>query len=205
MGHSASVEHKRLAVREEAARIMEQQGIRDFQMAKTKAVERLGIGRGFPLPTNQEIEETLRQRLHLFNGDSWLHRCRLMWRIATETMEMFSCYEPRLVGALLRGAVTNRTPVELHLFTDAPEAVAASFAEHDVPWESFDKRVRVRKNRFALIPAFRFAREDVSVELLAFHSKGIREAPLCPVDGKPMVRVSLPRAREMNREMLASA
>ena len=187
----------RLAVCEEAARIMDQQGIRDFQVAKMKAVGRLGLGRRFPLPSNREVEQALKERLRLFNAEAWTHRCRLLWQLATETMEMFSSFNPRVVGALLRGIVTDKTPVELHLFADSPEEITDSFLQHAIPYESFDKRVRFRRKRYELIPAFRFAYGDVSVELLAFARKDIREAPLCPVEGQPMVRISLPRAREM--------
>ena len=195
--HTGSFELNRLLVCEEAARIMDQQGIRDFQVAKTKAVERLGLGRRFPLPSNREIEQALKQRLRLFNAEVWTSRCRLLWRLATETMEMFSAYNPRVVGALLRGIVTDKTPVELHLFADSPEEITESFLEYAIPYECFDKRVRFPRKRYALIPAFSFACEDVNVELLAFARKDIREAPLCPVDGQPMQRLSLPRAREI--------
>ena len=195
--HISSFEHRRLAVCEEAARIMHQQGIRSFQAAKAKAVERLGVGRRFPLPSNREVEKALQQRLRLFSAEFWSDRCRLLWRLAAELMETFSAYEPRVVGALLRGIVTEKTPLEIHLFSDCPEEISNSFLQHQIPYECFDKRVRYRKNRYAMIPAFRFACEDVSVELLAFTRHSIREAPLCPVEGQPMPRVSLPRAREI--------
>ena len=193
----SSILHKRLAVCEEAARIMDQQGIRDYQTAKTKAVIRLGVGRRFPLPSNREVEKVLRQRLLLFKTDQWAGRCRALWGLATATMETFSYFEPRLVGALLRGVVTEKTPVELHLFSDTPEEIVVSLAQHAIPFESFEKRVRFRRKRYAFIPAFRFAREDVDVEVLAFSRNGIREAPLCPVDGQPMKRIALRRAREI--------
>lgn len=189
--------NKRITVCEEAARIMDEQGVRDFQMAKAKAVERLGLGRRFPLPSNREIEQALKQRLQLFSSDRWALRCRQMWMIAAETMERFSCFEPRVVGALLRGTVTDRTPVELHLFADTPEEISDCFVRFSMPFEVFEKRVRFNGKRFAMVPAFRFARGDVTVELLAFGPKGIREAPLCPVDGSTMQRLALPRVREI--------
>jgi hypothetical protein len=193
----ASSEHRRILISEEAARIMDQQGIRDFHMAKTKAARRLGLGNRVPLPTNREIEAALQQRLRLFDGDRWSARCRMLWCLATMTMEMFVRYEPRVVGALLRGSVTEKTPVELHLFADTPEDIADCFAKNSIPYESFEKRARFRRGRYTMIPAFRFAREGVGVEVLAFNTKDIREAPLCPVAGKPMQRIALERAREM--------
>ena len=175
---------------------MDQQGIRDFQMAKAKAVHRLGVGNRFPLPSNREIEEVLRQRLRLFSSKNLQQRCRALLDLATSTMETFSCFEPRLVGALVRGVVTDKTPVELHMFTDATEDLACSIESHGIPYELFEKRVRFRKKRFAFIPAFRFASGDIGVEILAFGRKDIREAPLCPVEGQPMQRIALSRARE---------
>jgi len=195
--NSAFYEHRRITICEEAARIMDEQGIRDYHMAKTKAVRRLGLGSRVPLPSNREIDSALHQRLRLFDGERWSDRCRMLWALATATMEVFVNFEPRVVGGLLRGIVTEKTPVELHLFADTPEDVAYCCTLNSIPYDSFEKRVRFSRDRFELIPAFRFAREGVGVELLAFNRKDIREAPLCPVAGQPMQRVALERAREM--------
>lgn len=175
---------------------MDQQGIRDFQMAKSKAVHRLGVGKRFPLPSNREIEEVLRQRLRLFSAGKLQERCRSLLDLAMSTMQTFSSFEPRLVGALVRGVVTEKTPVELHMFTDVTEDLAHSIEAQGIPYEQFDKRVRFRKKRFAFIPAFRFASGDIGIEILAFGRKDIREAPLCPVEGQPMQRIALSRAKE---------
>ena len=39
----------------EAARIICEDGLSDYRLAKQKAVERLGLGFGTPLPSNAEI------------------------------------------------------------------------------------------------------------------------------------------------------
>ena len=49
----------RRSVAVEAARLMSESGIRDFQMAKRKAAERLGANEKSQLPNNSEIEERL--------------------------------------------------------------------------------------------------------------------------------------------------
>lgn len=197
---SGFLENRRITICEEAARIMDEQGIRDYHMAKTKAARRLGLGNRVALPSNQEIESALHRRLRLFDGDGWSGRCRLAWDLAITTMEVFSSFEPRVVGGLLRGVVTEKTPVELHLFADTPEDVASCCTLNAIPYEAFDKRVRFRRERFSMIPAFRFAHSGVGVEALAFNRKDIREAPLCPVAGEPMQRVALARAREMRAQ-----
>jgi len=52
-------EHLRLALAQEAARIMSEQGIDDYRLAKRKAAERLGATDIAVLPKNSEIEAAL--------------------------------------------------------------------------------------------------------------------------------------------------
>ena len=55
---------------DEAARVMIDGGIRDYGIAKRKALERLRLPRGTPLPRNQDIEDALSAHQRLFgSGD----------------------------------------------------------------------------------------------------------------------------------------
>ena len=62
-------EHLRLALAQEAARIMAEHGISDFLLAKRKAADRFGVADGATLPKNVEIEAALEQYQRLFDGD----------------------------------------------------------------------------------------------------------------------------------------
>ena len=55
-------DHRRLAVADEAARILAEEGQTDFRAAKAKAAERLGLGRNVPLPSNVEVAAALAER-----------------------------------------------------------------------------------------------------------------------------------------------
>ncbi len=185
-------EHKRRAVCEEAARIMVEESVRNYQVAKHKACMRLGYDhRRTPLPTNREIESAFATRLRLFRGKSLTDKLRCGRQRAAEIMCLFAAFQPRLVGALLRGNVTDDTPVELHLFADNPEEVVDHLDQNQIPCQTFDKRVRFAGNRFVQIPGFRFSVDHGMVELLIFNRKQLREAPICPVDGRPMKRANL--------------
>ena len=59
-------ENLRLALAQEAARVMAEHGIRDFLAAKRKAAERLGVVDNSVLPKNTEIEAALAQYQRLF-------------------------------------------------------------------------------------------------------------------------------------------
>lgn len=184
---------------------MAEHGIRDFQMAKEKAVVRLGlVGRRGGLPTNREIDAALSARLRLFDARALGQRNRALLQAAEQTMELLAAFDPRLVGALLRGTVTERTPVELHLFAETPDAVSIALTAHGIRYQSFDKRVRFARKRYALVPSMRFDVDDEPVEVMSFEARAIREAPLCPVEGRPMRRVSLAMVKELLRQQSAA-
>ncbi len=181
---------------------MAEQGIRDFQTAKQKACERLGVPSNLaPLPSNQEIEQAVTTRLRLFTGADFAARLQQRLNIAVEAMVFLAEFEPRLVGALARGVATERTPVELHVFADTSEDIAWLLAAHRIPCEPFDKRVRFARSRNVTIPAFRYAVDDTMVEVIAFPPNGIRQAPICPVEGRPMRRSAVKRVHEMLEEV----
>ena len=59
----------RILLAQEAARIMADEGVRDFRLAKRKAAERLGLPvNGTLMPRNTEIEQALIDHQRLFNG-----------------------------------------------------------------------------------------------------------------------------------------
>ncbi len=185
-------ERLRLLVAEEAARIMHEQGVRDYGLAKRKAAARLGLppgGRG--LPRNREVEAALAAYRRLFDED---HEARLrrLRRVAAETMRLLAEFEPRLVGSVLSGTAGEHSDVNLHLFADAPERVALFLAERRIPYEEAERRLRPAAGRDPHpYPAFRFVAGDVAVELTVFPFDGLRQAPCSPLDGRPMRRAGL--------------
>jgi hypothetical protein len=182
----------RQTLAQEAARAMAEEGIRDFRLAKRKASERLGVDpSGQSMPTNREVEDALATHQRLFGGaahEESLQRCRLA---AVEAMRMFDDYEPRLVGPVLRGTVGPGGVVNLHLFSDTPEQVAVFLMGAGIPYEEATRRVRMPDGRTGEYPVFRFVAGEVGIEATVFPAVGIRQAPVSPVDGRPMPRANL--------------
>jgi len=177
---------------------MAEQGVRDYHSAKQKACERLGIAWNQAwLPGNQEISEALAMRLQLFTGRAIGRQMERMLGLAVDLMELLSDFEPRLVGALLRGEITARTPVEIHLFSDNIESVAWQLDTRNIPYDIFEKRLRTGSDRYVNVPGLRFIADEMPVELLAFTYKDQRQAPLSPVDGRPMQRAGLARVKDL--------
>ena len=92
----------RLILAQEAARIIVEQGIDDFRIAKLKAAERLGMsGRG-SLPGNAEIEKAVSEHLKLFGRELHIDLLRILRCAALTAMEMLAPFAPRLVGPVLQ-------------------------------------------------------------------------------------------------------
>ena len=189
--HQARSDNMRLALAQEAARIMAEHGIRDFLIAKRKAADRLGLSDiSAILPKNSEIEEALAGYQRLFGGNSHLEALQAQRRAALAAMHYLREFEPRLVGAVLSGTATEHSEVQLHLFTERAESVTLKLIDGRIPHEVTEKRVRLTAERTRPFPGLRFQIDDQPVEATIFPTDGIRQAPVSPVDGRPMRRAS---------------
>jgi uncharacterized protein YgbK (DUF1537 family) len=189
--HVARADNLRRALAQEAARIMAEHGIRDFLIAKRKAAERFGVTDGTALlPKNSEIESALAEYQRLFGGDSHLLSLHAQRRAALSAMRYLSEFEPRLVGAVLAGTATQHTEVQLHLFTERAEAVTLKLLDQGIPHEVTERRVKLTPERVRAYPGVRFQVQDQPIEATVFPTDGIRQAPVSPVDGRPMRRAN---------------
>jgi hypothetical protein len=180
----------RQAVAEEAARIMREQGIADFLLAKRKAADRLGVTDASILPRNTEVEAALVAHQRLFGGDRHASDLAALRRAALEAMRLMADFDPRLVGPVLTGTASPHSEINLHVFTESPEAVSLRLEERGVPHEVVERRLRFERDRTVSYPALRFVAGRQTVDAVVFPLDGIRQSPSSPVDGKPMRRAS---------------
>jgi len=181
-------ENLRRALAQEAARVMAEHGIRDFLVAKRKAAERFGVVDGSVLPRNIEIEEALQAYQRLFGGEAHLESLQAQREVALEVMQRLKEFQPRLVGSVLQGTATEHDDVLLHVFADRAESVTFRLMDQGVPFEVGERRTRLDTERIAQQPALRLEVDGQPVEIVVFTVDGIRQAPISPVDGKPMRR-----------------
>lgn len=184
-------EETRQRISREAARIMAEDGVHDFHAAKRKAAERLNLPDARHLPSNQEIERALAEHLQLFHARDLPQTLQRLRRLAVEAMRLLERFEPRLVGSLLSGNVTRFSGIQLHITAATPELVAFFLREQRIPYEESSKRLRFGGDRSEAVPVYGFLAEDIPVEVCVFSPTAAREAPLSPVDGRPMKRAGL--------------
>lgn len=187
--HAAAETRQRIS--REAARLIAEEGINDYQTAKRKAGERLNLPVGRHLPSNIEIEQALAEHLQLFQGRDLPQRLLRLRQLAVRVMHLLERFEPRLVGSLLSGYVTRFSKIELHITANTPELVAFFLQDKGIAFEQSNRYLRFGGERSERVPVYCFLAEDTSIEVTIFTAALAREAPLSPIDGLPMKRAPL--------------
>jgi hypothetical protein len=107
-----------------AARLIVEDGL-DYGSAKRKAARRL-LGERVPhdmLPSNDEIEQQVREELALFHADTQPAELLHLRRAALALMEEFATFNPHLAGAVWNGTATELSDLHVLLFTDDSKGV----------------------------------------------------------------------------------
>ena len=92
--------HARQQVALEAARLMVESGIRDYQRAKRKAAVRLGMAASRDLPRNDEIEREREAYQRLFGDEERSRHVVSLLKQALEAMRRLEPFDPRsVIGA----------------------------------------------------------------------------------------------------------
>ena len=187
----ARSEQLRRRVALEAARLISEHGIRDYQLAKRKAAERLHALDESSLPKNREIEEALREHQRLFHGDDQPRQLRALREAALEAMRYFARFEPRLVGAVLEGTADTHSAVCLHLFCDTPESVLTILNDDDIAFEEDSRRLRMDVEKSVEFPVLRITQSGVDFDLTLLPLDAVRQAPLNRSGENPLHRATL--------------
>jgi len=190
-------ERARTVLAQEAARIIIEQGIEDFRIAKNKAAERLGLKNCGSLPCNTEIQTAISEHLQLFGRESHLDQQCTLRRGALAAMDLLAPFKPRLVGPVLDGTAAANSPINLHVFSDTAEMVALKLDAVGLRYQVYERRLKSRRDRSETYLGYRFQQGDLSVEATVFPITGIRQAPISSINGRPMRRANHAAVRRL--------
>lgn len=181
----------------EAARILVEQGLTDFESARRKAAERMGISDRRQWPSNEVLKEAVLAQRRLFMGPEHGEERRLLKREAVQAMRMLSEFEPRLIGLALHGVTDRQHGVELFLFADRPEDVLFKLADQGIPWRESERTLRYAGGQRTAHPAFGFLAGGIPFELIVLPSRARRQPPLDPVTDRPSLGADLADVERM--------
>lgn len=183
------------AIAAEAARLMYEEGVKQYFTAKRLASKRIFGRTGgrrlrfrpADLPSNGEIRDALLQIAALAEGDGRTRRLFAMRVVALEAMRALEAYEPRLIGSVSTGHIRKGSDVDLHVFTDDPDALVAQVKS--LGWAHETERVSILK--FGEIRDYLHVhvKDRYEVELTVYERRELRFRPRSSTDGKPIVRV----------------
>ena len=123
-----------------AARIMAEDGVDDFALAKRKAARRLGASETQALPANDEIEAELRAYRALYEPNTHADRIAELRRVALEAMRALERFHPYLTGPVLKGTAGPYAEIELQLFPESTKEVEIYLLEHNIPYTTQEVR-----------------------------------------------------------------
>jgi len=123
-----------------AAQLIAEEGF-DYQSAKRKAYERVTGGLGgriaaSDLPSNQEIEEAIRDHLALFADEDQRAHCEAMRRAALALMQRLASFHPVLMGALANGTATQFSVIHLGCRAESAKELAIDFLNDGITVEA---------------------------------------------------------------------
>jgi len=180
-----------------AARLMAEDGIQDFALAKRKAARQLGAEDTHNLPNNAEVEEALRSYQALYQGDEQTLRLGAMRRQACEVMRLLARFNPYLTGSVLQGTAARHSDINLMLFADSEKDVELFLLNAQIDYQRGEKKYRFAdSHRTVPVLTLRYGGE-ADVDVAIFSTDDIRSSPRSPVDGR-----ALPRARLAEVEAL---
>lgn len=173
-----------------AARIMAEDGIDDFALAKRKALRQLGLQGRLALPGNDEIEAQLRAYRSLYQADE--HPARVAWlqRTALNAMSSLEQFRPYLTGPVLKGTGGPYAEIELQLFPESPKEVELYLLERRIPFATREV-TRFSGDRARAVAVFVLDWSGAPLKLSVFDARDERLALKTSVAGRVTERAGL--------------
>lgn len=196
----ARQQNLRLQIAAAAARIMAEDGIDDFALAKRKAARQLGLDDAHSLPRNEEVEEQLRAYQALYQDDDQPQCLAELREIALELMQELADFRPYLTGPVLKGTAGRHSDIDLQLFTDDPKAVEFHLINQRIRYEASEKR-RFTGDQTRAVSVLKVDLDGVTVNLTIFTLNDERSTIKTSSGGKPIDRAGIAAvARLMDSE-----
>lgn len=117
-----------------AARLVVDEGL-DYAAAKRRAARELDRRGGGELPSDEAVEDQVREHIALFAADTQPAELLAMRELALRWMSRLADFRPHLGGAVWRGTATRRSIVRLDLFCDDPKAAEIALVNAGIDYD----------------------------------------------------------------------
>jgi len=196
MSRERSRDDARSAIAVQAARLMAQDGIEDYGLAKRKAAKQLGMPDMRRLPNNAEIDAALREYKDIYQLDDQGKRIKLLREQAISSMLKLSEFNPHLTGSVLSGIAGPYATIHLQLYTDSAKAVELFLLNRGLPYRTGQVRLYAG-GELRLLPVFSIDDEGIEIEMTVLETRDLRAPVRITAEGRNIERAKLPTVRAL--------
>jgi hypothetical protein len=182
-----------------AARLMAEDGIDDFALAKRKAARQLGATDAQALPANDEIEAELNAYRALYEPQEHAERIAELRAIALDAMRALECFSPYLTGPVLKGTAGPYAGVELQLFPESPKDVEIYLLDRNIAYATQEGR-RFSGDRAHAVSVLTLEWQGAPLKLSVFDPRDERIALKTSQAGKVMDRAGIAEVGALLRD-----
>ena len=159
-----------------AARLMAEDGIEDYALAKRKAARQAGTPDRRELPTNEEVDAALKTYQQIYHREEHCSRLRELREIALRAMRELAQFDPHLTGSVLNGNAGKYADVNLQLFTDNAKAVELFLIDRGIPYCATQSRIYAGADP-QTVPVYTVVDDGTEIELTVLSNR-VRERVL---------------------------
>ncbi len=182
-----------------AARLMAEDGIDSFALAKRKAARQLGAADTESLPTNDEIEAELRDYRALYQADEHPERIAELRRVALDAMRALERFSPYLTGPVLKGIAGPYAEIDLQLYPDSAKDIVLFLLERNIAFDTAEGR-RFSGDRAHAMSVFKLDWLGIPLRLSVFDPRDERVALKTSQMGRVMDRAGIAEVGQMLRK-----
>jgi hypothetical protein len=186
-----------------AARIMAEDGIDDFSLAKRKAAKQVGAPETQSLPANDEIEAELRAYRALYQPQEQQERLAELREVALHVMQALERFTPYLTGAVLSGIAGPYAEVELQLFPPSAKDVELFLLDRNIAYSSREAR-RYSGDKAHPVSVLSLSWDGIPVKLSVFDVRAERLALKSSQAGRVIERAGAAEVEALLRRGEAS-
>ena len=168
-----------------AARMVVEEGL-GFGPAKQRALKALGLPGRTALPSNDEVEDQVREYIDIFCADTQPGELRALREHARQWMLRLAEFRPLLGGAVWKGWATRLSDIDLALFCDDPKALEIALINQNLRYE-VQTQTGLHGEPVDVLSLHSFCRElgeDIGVHLRVYDRDGLRGALLPDARGR---------------------
>lgn len=168
--------HLRFQLAHKAAQMMAEDGISDYAFAKRKAAKFFGLHDGDTLPSNDEINDAIKEHQAIYFDEEHEERLKLLRLEALSLMKKLTTFNPHLTGGALDGTAGRYPILHIHLYADSMKEVEFFLLNQNIAYKTRDLKSHTKDpmQDKKIIPVLTLEGSMGPIELLIYHTDDLK-------------------------------